>query len=71
MFGKKIKLDDGLYDRIKRAAELSGCATAEEFALTVLERETTAVLNQSNKQEATQSERDQIASKLQGLGYLE
>ena len=63
MFGKKIKIDGALYDRLAQAAEAEGYASVDEFILHVLERETAKLEEAADEAEAEQQ--------LRGLGYVE
>lgn len=58
-----VKLDKPLFNRIKKCAEIAGYSSAAEFVVHVLEKE-------MSKLEDAQSDED-IAAKLQGLGYIE
>jgi hypothetical protein len=58
----KVKLDKDLLDRIKKFAELSGYASAEEFIVHCLEKEI-AKLEEADSEE-------EIKKKLKGLGYI-
>ncbi|HET6884011.1 MAG TPA: hypothetical protein VFI31_27910 [Pirellulales bacterium] len=59
----KIKIDDALYDRAKRAAETAGYSSVEEFIAHAIE-------NELQKQNASEAE-SQVADQLRGLGYIE
>lgn len=59
----KIKLDDGIYERVKKVAELAGYATPEEFIVHVLEKELSVLESASSDAEVTE--------RLRGLGYIE
>jgi hypothetical protein len=59
----KIKIDPGLLDRAKRAAETAGYSSVEEFVAHCIE-------NELKKHEADAAER-QVADQLRGLGYIE
>lgn len=59
----KIKLDDNLYDRVKKVADVAGYASADEFIVHMLEKEL-------EKIESAQDEQ-QVIDRLKGLGYLE
>jgi hypothetical protein len=39
MFGHKIKLDNDLYEKLKKCADAAGYSSAAEFAVHVLEKE--------------------------------
>lgn len=71
MFGHKIKVNKELYDKIKRAADLAGCSSLEEFIESILDREAQRVITQYGKDKVTDKEVEDIANKLKGLGYLE
>ncbi len=70
MFGHKIKIDDGLFEKITAVAASLGC-TVEEFVAKALQKEADRVLSKSGRQEASSAEVEEITKKLQGLGYLE
>ena len=71
MFDPKIKLSKVVYDKARRAAELSGCSTIEEYIEKIVERDADRVLSQSGNKTVSQEEVDNIANQLKGLGYLE
>lgn len=59
----KIKLDSGLYDRAKRAAEVAGYSSVDEFIAHCVE-------NELMKLKVDEAE-SQVADQLRGLGYIE
>jgi hypothetical protein len=59
----KIKIDPGLYDRARRAAEKAGYSGVDEFIAHAIEHE----LQKLNAEEAE----GQVADQLRGLGYIE
>jgi metal-responsive CopG/Arc/MetJ family transcriptional regulator len=59
----KVKIEDSLYDRAKRAAESAGYSSPEEFIADCVEKE----LKRLNVEE----EEDRVADRLRGLGYIE
>lgn len=59
----KIKIDDNLYDRVKKIAQAGGYSSPEEFIIHIIERELGQV-------EATEDDQA-IVDRLRGLGYLE
>jgi hypothetical protein len=67
MFGNRIKIDDELFEKIKRCAAKAGYASPEEFVLHVLEKE---VARLSGGDPARDPE-EEIKKRLQGLGYIE
>ncbi len=62
----KIKLDAGLYDRVKRVSEIAGYSSADEFIVHIIEKEL-AVLEGDGDSDDEQ----QVMDRLRGLGYLE
>jgi len=58
----KVKLDKDLYDRVRKFAEMSGYASAEEFIAHCLENEISRI-------ETADSE-EEVKKKLKGLGYI-
>lgn len=68
MFGNKIKVDEELYEKIKKCAALAGYATADEFATHVLEKEIARILGSGD---ASDADDEEAKKQLQGLGYIE
>ncbi len=68
MFGNRVKIDDELYAKAKKCAELAGYSSAEEFIQHVLEKEITQILGPGSGEGDTPEE---IKKRLQGLGYIE
>jgi hypothetical protein len=66
MFGNRIKLDDELFEKVRKCAEMLGYASPEEFAAHVLEKEVTRHLNPEQR-----DPEEEIKKRLQGLGYIE
>ena len=62
MFRPSIKLEKGLFARVKRYADLAGYSSADEFVTHVLEK-AVAELDREDSE-------DEIRKKLKGLGYL-
>ncbi len=58
----KIKIDSGLFDRAKKAAEAAGYSSIEEFVTHIIETELA-------KHETTDD--DKVTDQLRGLGYIE
>lgn len=58
-----VKLEKALYNKIKKCAEVAGYSSTDEFIVHVLEKE------MSKLDEAESDE--ELAAKLQGLGYIE
>lgn len=71
MFGNKIKVSQELYEKLKKASEITGCASLEEFVEGILDREAQRVIVQAGKDKISDEEVAAIANKLKGLGYLE
>jgi hypothetical protein len=59
----KVKVDPGLFDRAKRAAQVAGYSTVEEFIADCIEKEI-------RRLKVEESE-DQVSDQLRGLGYIE
>ena len=59
----KIKLDDGLYARIKSVADAAGYSSPDEFIVHVIEKELSVI-------ESADTDAD-VTERLKGLGYLE
>lgn len=59
----KVKIDDGLYDRAKRAADAAGYSSVEEFIAHCVENELLKL--------KTDEAESQVADQLRGLGYIE
>lgn len=59
----KIKIDSGLLERAKLAAQAAGYSSVEEFVTHLLEKELA-------RHETEQAERN-VADQLRGLGYIE
>ncbi len=58
-----VKLDKSLFNRIKKCADVAGYSSTEEFVVHVLEKE-------MSKLDDAESD-EEIAAKLQGLGYID
>lgn len=63
MFGPKVRIDKGLYERVGLAAQGAGYSSTDEFIRHVLEREAARI------EEAEEDE--QVQEQLRGLGYIE
>ena len=59
----KIKLDDNLFDRVQKIAQLAGYASPEDFIIHVIEKELSMLESASSDAEVTE--------RLKGLGYIE
>ncbi len=63
MFGRRVKLDRDLYDRLARCAEVAGYSSTEEFIRHALEKAAAAVEESDSEEE--------VRKRLQGLGYID
>ena len=68
VFGNRVTIDDELYARAKKCAELAGFSTTDEFIEHVLTKEIAEILGPGSGEDATPEE---IKKRLQGLGYIE
>ena len=59
----KIKIDDGLLERAKHAAQAEGYSSVDEFIAHCVD-------HQLRRQESDDAE-NQVADQLRGLGYIE
>jgi hypothetical protein len=59
----KVRIDDALYDRVKKVAELAGYPTPEDFVVHVIEKELSLLEGADTDEEVTE--------RLRGLGYIE
>ena len=59
----KVKIEDSLFDRAKRAAESAGYSSPEEFIADCIEKEI--------KRLKVEEEEDRVSDQLRGLGYIE
>jgi hypothetical protein len=59
----KIKIDDNLFDRVKKIAQIAGYSSTEEFIVHIIEKE----LGQMEKSDDEQA----VLERLRGLGYIE
>jgi hypothetical protein len=60
----KVKIDDNLYDRVKKVAEIGGYASADEFIVHIIEKEL-------GQLESKTDDEQEVIERLKGLGYLE
>jgi len=59
----KVKIEDSLYDRAKRASESAGYSSPDEFVADCVEKEI--------KRLKVEEEESQVSDQLRGLGYIE
>ena len=62
MFGKKIRLDKELYEKVRMYAEIAGYSSVEEFVTHALEKEISQFEDAESEEE--------IKKRLRGLGYI-
>jgi metal-responsive CopG/Arc/MetJ family transcriptional regulator len=62
MGSAKIKIDKGLYEKIKKLAAIAGYSSPDEFITHCLEKEIAKIEEADSEEE--------IKKKLKGLGYL-
>ena len=60
--GNKIKIEKDLWERLKKASEIAGYSSVDEFVIHVLEKELSGVDEGASEEE--------IKKKLEGLGYI-
>jgi hypothetical protein len=63
MLGTTIKLDKALWAKVKKVSEAGGYSSPQEFVVHIIEKELAKL------EEGLSN--DEIAKKLQGLGYLD
>lgn len=59
----KVKIEDSLHDRARKAAEAAGYSSVEEFIADCVEKEV--------KRLQTDEDEGRVADQLRGLGYIE
>ncbi len=62
MGAKKVKIDKGLFEKVKKYSGIAGYSSPEEFVTHCLEKEI-ATLEEADSEE-------EIKKKLKGLGYI-
>ena len=67
MLGNRIKLDDELFEKVKKCAEIAGYASPDEFVVHALEKEVTAILGSGTEPD----DEEEVRKRLKGLGYIE
>jgi Arc/MetJ family transcription regulator len=68
MFKNYVKIDDELYAKARRCAELAGYSSADEFIQHIVEKEINQLMGGNSEEDSTPEE---IKKRLQGLGYIE
>jgi len=63
MFDPKIKIDKDLFAKLKKAADIAGYSSVDEFIIHILEKEVSRIGGDSSSDE-------EIKKKLEGLGYI-
>jgi hypothetical protein len=59
----KLKVEDALFDRAKRAAEVAGYADVDEFVAACIEKEIQRL--------KIEEDEARVSDQLRGLGYIE
>jgi hypothetical protein len=67
MLGNRIKLDDDLFEKIKKCSQMAGYSSPDEFVVHVLEKEVTAILGTGEDAD----DEEAVRKRLKGLGYIE
>ena len=67
MLGNRIKLDDELFEKIKKCASIAGYSSPDEFVVHALEKEVAAILGTG----ADSDDEEAVRKRLKGLGYIE
>jgi metal-responsive CopG/Arc/MetJ family transcriptional regulator len=62
MFGRKIRLDKELYEKVRMYAGIAGYSSVEEFVTHALEKEISQFEDAESEEE--------IKKRLRGLGYI-
>lgn len=70
MFDPKLKIKKSIYDKLRVAAQITGCSI-EELAEKILDTEAEKIVNSGSNKELNKEDIDAIANQLKGLGYLE
>lgn len=60
--GKNIQVDKALFERVKKAAEIAGYASPDEFVAHLIERELGRPDDNASDEE--------VKKRLEGLGYI-
>jgi predicted CopG family antitoxin len=60
--GKNIQVDKDLFERLKKAAELAGYSSVDEFVTHLIERELGKPYDKASDEE--------VKKRLEGLGYI-
>ena len=63
MFEPKVKIDRNLYETLKRAAQIAGYSSVDEFVIHILEK-AAAEIEEAHSEE-------EVRKRLQGLGYID
>ncbi|HUJ38943.1 MAG TPA: hypothetical protein VLW54_00235 [Candidatus Acidoferrales bacterium] len=66
MFGRKLAIEDELFDKLKKCADSAGYSSPQEFAVHVLEKEVDRILGGGGE-----TDEEIIKKRLQGLGYID
>lgn len=63
MAGKKVKLDNELYEKAKKYVKMSGYSSVDEFVAHMLEKELVKI-------EEGDDSVEEVEKRLRGLGYI-
>ena len=63
MFEPRVKIERSLYETLKKASQIAGYSSVDEFIIHVLEKAAAEV-------QQAQSE-EEVRKRLQGLGYID
>jgi len=66
VFGRKLAIEDELFDKLKKCADSAGYSSPQEFAVHVLEKEVDRILGGGGE-----TDEEIIKKRLQGLGYID
>jgi len=58
----KVKIDNGLFEKVKKLSETAGYSSVDEFVAHALEKEVAGLEDSDSEEE--------IKKKLEGLGYI-
>ncbi len=59
----KVRIDDPLYERVRRIAEIAGYSSPDEFIVHIIEKELSRL--------ETAETDEKVEERLRGLGYIE
>lgn len=68
MFAHRVKIEDELFDNLRKCAAAAGYSSTGEFITHVLEKEVQRLLGPGGQSPDSE---EQLKKRLQGLGYIE